>query len=157
MAIEIERKFLTKGNDWKTQTKGIRYCQGYLPVSGECIVRVRTAGNKGFITVKGRTVGASRTEYEYEIPAADAEAMLKDFCDKPLIEKLRYKVDYAGMTWEVDEFFGDNAGLITAEIELSSESQPIELPPWVGIEVTGDHRYSNSNLGKNPYRNWRKP
>jgi CYTH domain-containing protein len=154
MAIEIERKFLTKSNEWKNLANGIRYCQGYLPVSGECIVRIRIAGNEGFITIKGRAIGASRIEYEYEIPAVEAEAILKDFCEKPLIEKLRYKVHYAGMTWEIDEFYGDNAGLITAEIELSSENQSFELPPWIDKEVTGDHRYSNSNLVKNPYKNW---
>ncbi|EKD84135.1 MAG: adenylate cyclase [uncultured bacterium] len=155
MAQEIERKYLVKGSGWKTMAKGIRYCQGYLSTAKERTVRVRTFDSKGFLTIKGISVGISRAEYEYEIPATDAESILKTLCEGPLIEKNRYKISHAGLTWEVDEFFGDNAGLVVAEVELSSENQKIDLPAWVGEEVTGDLRYSNSNLTKNPYKNWK--
>jgi len=155
MGKEIERKYLVKGTEWKNLVKGTSYRQGYLSTVKERTVRVRTIDDKGFLTIKGITVGASRAEYEYEIPAADANAMLSNLCEKPLIEKNRYKIAHAGLTWEVDEFFGDNDGLIVAEVELTSEDQKIELPAWIGEEVTSDPRYFNSNLTKNPYKNWK--
>jgi len=155
MGKEIERKYLVKSSEWKNLAKGTSYRQGYLSTVKERTVRVRTIDDKGFLTIKGITVGASRAEYEYEIPAADANAMLSNLCEKPLIEKNRYKIAHAGLTWEVDEFFGDNDGLIVAEVELTSEDQKIELPAWVGEEVTSDPRYFNSNLTKNPYKNWK--
>jgi len=155
MGKEIERKYLVKSTEWKNLAKGTSYRQGYLSTVKERTVRVRTIDEKGFLTIKGITVGASRAEYEYEIPAADANAMLSNLCEKPLIEKNRYKIAHAGLTWEVDEFFGDNDGLIVAEVELTSEDQKIELPVWIGEEVTSDPRYFNSNLTKNPYKNWK--
>ncbi|KAF1080508.1 MAG: Adenylate cyclase [Candidatus Rifleibacterium amylolyticum] len=155
MGKEIERKYLVKSTEWKNLAKGTSYRQGYLSTVKERTVRVRTIDDKGFLTIKGITVGASRAEYEYEIPAADANAMLSNLCEKPLIEKNRYKIAHAGLTWEVDEFFGDNNGLIVAEVELTSENQKIELPAWIGEEVTSDPRYFNSNLTKNPYKNWK--
>jgi len=117
-------------------------------------VRVRTIDDKGFLTIKGVTVGAARAEYEYEIPAREADEMLTNLCEKPLIEKNRYKIKAGEVTWEVDEFFGDNEGLVVAEVELATEDQTFEKPAWVGAEVTGDPRYFNSNLTKNPFKNW---
>jgi CYTH domain-containing protein len=117
-------------------------------------VRVRTINNKGYLTIKGITVGASRLEFEYEIPIADADELLDSLCEKPLIDKYRYKVDYGTLTWEVDEFFGENEGLIVAEVELQSEDQLFDRPEWVTEEVTTDPRYYNSNLIKNPYSRW---
>jgi len=154
MSKEIERKFLVKGDAWKSLVKGTRYRQGYLNSVKERTVRVRTVGDKGFLTIKGITTGASRTEYEYPIPVSDAEAMLNDLCEKPLIEKNRYKIKDRNLTWEVDEFFGENQGLIVAEVELESESQSVEKPEWIGKEVTGDPRYFNANLIKHPYTKW---
>ncbi len=156
MAQEIERKYLVKSEEFKKLAEPTSYCQGYLSAAKSCTVRVRAFNNRGYLTIKGLSVGASRTEYEYEIPAKDAEEMLNNLCEKPLIQKNRYKVDYAGLTWEIDEFFGDNQGLIVAEVELFAEDQPIIYPDWVGEEVTNDPRYFNSNLIKQPYKNWKK-
>lgn len=155
MAKEIERKFLVKGTEFKTLAKGTSYRQGYLSTVKERTVRVRTIDDKGYLTIKGITVGATRVEYEYEIPAGEADDMLSNLCEKPLIEKNRYKIPFAGLTWEVDEFFGDNDGLIVAEVELESEEQKFEKPDWIGEEVTSDPRYFNSNLTKNPFKNWK--
>jgi adenylate cyclase len=154
MAKEIERKFLVKGEDWKVLAKGTSYRQGYLNSIKERTVRVRTIADKGFLTVKGITTGATRSEFEYEIPAADANAMLTEFCEKPLIEKNRYKIQAGLHVWEIDEFFGENQGLIVAEVELASEDQAFEKPGWVGQEVTGDPRYFNSNLIEHPFTKW---
>ena len=154
MGKEIERKFLVKNDDWRSQGDGKRYRQGYLSTVKERTVRVRTAGDKGFITVKGISVGASRSEYEYEIPAADANEMLDRLCERPLIEKVRYRVPHAGLVWEIDEFEGDNRGLIVAEVELKDEHQTVPLPGWVGEEVTGDPRYFNANLVAKPFTSW---
>ncbi len=156
MATEIERKFLLAGDDWKKLAEGVRYQQGYLCAQKERTVRVRTIADKGFLTIKGISTGISRLEYEYEIPQADAGVLLATLCEKPLIEKKRYKIKFAGFTWEVDEFFGDNAGLVVAEIELEREDQLFEKPVWIGSEVSGDPRYFNSSLIKNPYKNWKK-
>ncbi len=152
MATEIERKFLVTGNDWKSAPPTY-YCQGYLNRDRSRTVRIRIAGDQAFLTVKGLTTGASRPEFEYSIPVEDAEAMLK-FCEQPLIEKNRRIVPHAGMNWEVDEFLGLNAGLVIAEIELVSEDQAIELPSWIGREVTEDNRYYNSNLSLHPFSSW---
>ena len=152
MAKEIERKFLLKEYPWPNKT-AIRYRQGYLNSSKERTVRVRTIGDKGFLTVKGITVEASRLEFEYEIPFQDANKLL-EICEKSLIEKNRYKVEEGGLVWEIDEFLGENQGLIIAELELESEDQEFEKPDWVGEEVTGDPRYYNANLIKNPYTKW---
>lgn len=153
MPVEIERKFLVAGSEWKTAT-GTLYRQGYLSRNAGRTVRIRVAGEKAFLTIKGITQGISRAEFEYEIPLADAEELLK-LCDGPLIEKTRHLVVEAGTTWEVDEFHGDNAGLVVAEVELDSEEETFARPDWLGREVTGDHRYSNSQLSVCPYREWR--
>jgi adenylate cyclase len=154
MAKEIERKFLVKGDAWKALAKGTSYRQGYLNSIKERTVRVRTIVDKGYLTVKGITTEATRLEYEYEIPAAEADAMLTDLCEKPIIEKKRYKVPFGGLTWEIDEFFGENQGLVVAEAELTSEDQAFQKPEWIGGEVTGDPRYFNSNLIKHPFTRW---
>jgi len=154
MGTEIERKFLVRGDDWRKLAKGTAYRQGYLSTVKERTVRVRTIGAEGFLTIKGVTKGATRAEYEYPVPASDANEILTNLCEKPLIEKNRYKIAHAGLVWEVDEFFGDNLGLIVAEVELTSESQTFEKPTWVGDEVTGDPRYFNSNLTKKPFTTW---
>jgi len=154
MGIEIEKKFLLAGTEWKQRATGTAYRQGYLNSVKERTVRVRTINDQGFLTIKGVSVGATRLEYEYEIPLVDANALLDELCEKPLIEKNRYKVNFSGFTWEIDEFFGENDGLIVAEIELESEDQAFEKPEWVGEEVTGDSRYFNSNLINNPYTKW---
>lgn len=154
MGTEIERKFLVTENSWRSLAAGVKYRQGYLNSAKERTVRVRTIDDKGFLTIKGITTGASRSEYEYEIPVGDADALLDDLCEKPLIEKNRYKIDFEGFVWEVDEFFGENKGLIVAEVELESEDQAFEKPGWIGEEVTGDPKYFNSNLINNPYLKW---
>jgi len=151
MGKEIERKFLVKNNSWRFLAPGKRYRQGYLSRSKKKVVRVRTVDKKGFLTVKGMTKGASRTEYEYEIPFIEAESMLETLCEKPCIEKKRYEIEFKGLIWEVDEFLGENHGLVIAELELESEDQHYEKPEWVDEEVTGDSRYFNSNLVKHPY------
>ena len=154
MGTGIERKFLLKNDTWRSLARGTRYRQGYLNRSKECTVRVRTVDDDGFITIKGPNKGATRVAYEYDIPESDARSMLNDFCEKPLIEKNRYKIDFAGLVWEVDEFFGDNAGLVLAEVELEREDQCFEKPEWVGQEVTGDPRYYNTSLVTHPYVQW---
>ena len=153
MGTEIERKFLVKEGSWR-EGAAETYRQGYLSTVKERTVRVRTIGDKGYLTVKGTSVGASRLEFEYEIPVADAEELLDSLCEKPLIEKNRYKLDHGGLTWEVDVFFGDNEGLVVAEVELQSENQVFDKPDWVGEEVTHDPRYYNANLISNPYSGW---
>jgi len=152
MAKEIERKFLIKNDAWRN-VRGIKYRQGYLSSVKERTVRVRTTEEKGYLTIKGIAVGATRMEFEYEIPRKDADRLL-EICEQPLIEKNRYTIEYGGFVWEVDEFFGENSGLIIAEIELTSEDQEFPRPDWVGEEVTGDPRYFNSNLIKNPFTAW---
>ena len=154
MGKEIERKFLVEGSAWRKLAKGTHYRQGYLSTVKERTVRVRTIDDKGFLTIKGITIGATRAEYEYEIPVGDANAMLDNLCERPFIEKTRYKIEYQGFTWELDEFEGENQGLILAEIELSAEDQNFTLPAWIGEEVTGDPRYFNSNLIKKPFTTW---
>ena len=154
MGKEIERKFLVDGDAWRALGERTRYRQGYLSTAKERTVRVRTIGKKGYLTVKGLTLGIARAEFEYEIPLEDADAMLKGLCERPLIEKDRYKIPYGNHTWEVDEFFGDNAGLIMAEVELEGEDEALEKPQWIGREGSDDPRYFNANLIANPYRNW---
>lgn len=156
MAKEIERKFLVVGDGWRALAAGTMYRQGYLNSVKERTVRIRTVGDKAFLTVKGITVGATRVEYEYEIPTSDCNAMLDGLAEQPIIEKKRYKIAFGGLTWEVDEFFGDNAGLIVAEVELTSEEQKFEKPAWIGQEVSSDPRYFNSNLIAHPYSKWTK-
>ena len=153
MALEIERKFLVKENDWRN-VQGTMYRQGYLNSDENRNVRVRVINDRGYLTVKGISQGATRVEYEYEIPQAEAEAMLDDLCEKPLIIKKRYKTEYKGFVWEVDEFLGENQGLIIAELELESENQVFIKPEWIGKEVTGDPKYFNSNLIHRPFSMW---
>lgn len=155
MPKEIERKFLVTGEPWRAASSGTTYRQGYLSSHPERSVRVRTDGKKAKLTVKGLTRGATRDEFEYDLPLGDAEAMLDQLCERPLIEKTRYLVPYGGRTWEIDVFQGDNLGLVVAEVELASEDESLALPPWVAREVTDDPRYFNSNLVKNPFKNWR--
>ena len=154
MPLEIERKFLLRGEGWRALGAGVPYRQGYLSTEPGRSVRVRLVRDKGYLTIKGMTVGAARAEYEYEIPAADASEMLDKLCERPLIEKTRYRVEHQGFVWEIDEFDGDNAGLIIAEVELDEEDQAIILPDWIGKEVTGDPRYYNASLITNPYTRW---
>jgi CYTH domain-containing protein len=131
-------------------------CQGYLNRDKERTVRIRIAGSRAYLTIKGLSRGASRPEFEYEIPLHDGEALLT-FCDGPPLEKNRYTVEHGGATWEIDEFLGANAGLVIAEIELKDERQPFERPGWLSTEVTGDPRYFNSALVATPYETWRHP
>ena len=157
MAVEIERKFLVKNNDFKKESvKEIRITQRYLSFIPERTVRVRIKGDKGFITIKGigSNSGASRFEWEKEISVKDAFELFK-ICEEGIIDKTRYNVKSDKHTFEVDEFYGDNAGLIVAEVELSAEDEKFEKPDWLGNEVTGDVKYFNSMLIKNPYSKWK--
>ncbi|OGR61549.1 MAG: adenylate cyclase [Desulfobacula sp. RIFOXYB2_FULL_45_6] len=154
MGVEIERKFLLKGDEWRAMGKPVFYRQGYLNHSKERTIRVRMAGEKGYLTLKGISKGAKRMEYEYEIPIEDCRSILNELVETPIIEKNRYLVEYTGLAWEIDEFFGENQGLILAEVELESEDQKIELPDWIGEEVTHDPRYYNSSLVRHPYTTW---
>lgn len=153
MGQEIERKFLVRDDSWRTGA-GTRIRQGYLRNEIEGTVRVRTKGNRAFLTVKGRSEGISRLEFEYEIPAEDADQILDQLCMKPLIEKIRYEIVFGGFTWEIDAFLGENAGLVVAEIELEEEAQAFPRPDWLGDEVSGDDRYQNASLVRYPYRMW---
>ena len=153
MPVEIERKFLVNGSEWR-QDDAVRFSQGYLNRDKERTVRVRVAGESATLTVKGINIGAKRAEYEYEIPLSHAEELLK-ICDGPVLEKNRYIVCCHDVIWEVDEFLGENEGLIVAEVELKSEDQSFDRPDWVGQEVTNDPRYFNSNLCSHPFCKWR--
>ncbi|ELR99595.1 CYTH domain-containing protein [Gloeocapsa sp. PCC 73106] len=157
MSTEIERKFLVKGEQWREEATGILYRQGYLTTTEGLTVRVRIVGTHAYLTIKGPTQGFSRLEFEYPIPLADAQIMLDSLCDRPLIEKTRYKIQQNELTWEIDEFSGENLGLIVAEVELTSENQVIQLPEWLGIEVSDDSRYFNANLVRYPYSHWGTP
>ncbi|HEY8402598.1 MAG TPA: CYTH domain-containing protein [Cytophagaceae bacterium] len=154
MAIEIERKFLVLNDTYKSKGEKSYYKQGYLVSDETKTVRVRIADEKAYLTIKSKPVGTARAEYDYEIPVSDAQYMLDHLCEKPLVEKYRYKLQVQDLVWEVDEFLGDNEGLVVAEVELSREDQAIELPEWVGREVTGEVRYYNSQLIKKPYKSW---
>lgn len=155
MAQEIERKFLVKGEFKPLANKQTRITQGYLSSVPERTVRVRIKGDKGFITIKGigSQSGASRYEWEKEIPVEEVNELLK-ICEPGVIDKIRYLVTVGKHTFEVDEFFGDNQGLTVAEIELNAEDEAFQKPNWLGEEVTGDSRYYNSMLMKNPYTKW---
>jgi len=154
MGQEIERKFLVTATTYRDLAKGTHYKQGYLNSQKERVVRVRTIDETGFMTVKGITKGATRLEYEYEIPAKDADELLEQLCEQPIIDKHRYKVPMGDFVWEIDEFHGENDGLTVAEVELLSEDQEFPKPDWIGEEVTGDPRYYNSNLIANPFKKW---
>ena len=153
MGIEIERKFLLRDDSWRAAADaGTRFVQGYLG-GARCSVRVRREGDVACLNIKSLALGTTRQEFEYAIPVPDAEALLASFCDRS-VEKIRYLVDFAGKRWEIDEFLGDNAGLVVAEIELEREDEPFQRPSWLGDEVTDDGRYYNVNLVKHPYRDW---
>ncbi|MDG1481749.1 MAG: CYTH domain-containing protein [Myxococcota bacterium] len=153
MGTEIERKFLIASDDWRRAGEGERFQQGYLSVEPERTVRVRLAGERAQLTIKGRTVGATRPEFEYDIPVEDARQLLS-LCIPPLIEKTRYRLSSGGHLWEIDEFHGVNAGLVVAEVELESEDEEVVLPDWVGAEVTEQPAYYNANLTQRPYSTW---
>jgi adenylate cyclase len=154
MGIEIERKFLVVDEAWRQPAeRQTRFSQGYLSRDPARTVRVRIAGDAAFLTIKGATTGATRAEFEYAVPVADAQQLLA-LSDGPVVEKTRHLCVVDGMTWEVDEFLGANAGLVVAEIELQGEDQPFTRPPWLGAEVTGDARYVNANLAVRPFTTW---
>ncbi|HWW46982.1 MAG TPA: CYTH domain-containing protein [Xanthobacteraceae bacterium] len=154
MAKEIERKFLVKGKAWRALAKGKIYRQGYLNEAA-CVIRVRTTDRKAYLTIKSSAAGTTRDEFEYEIPYDDGKAILETLADRPLIEKRRYKIPAGEVTWEVDEFLGENAGLIVAEVQLTSEDEAFAKPEWLGDEITSDPRYYNANLAKTPFKRWR--
>jgi adenylate cyclase len=156
MAREIERKFLVKNDSWKRGRQGLSCRQGYLVKNEAVTVRVRVLGDNGYLTVKGRTVGMTRDEFEYRIPLEDATAMLGSMCSGGIVEKIRYHVEVSGFTWDVDEFLGENSGLVLAEVELEDEAQTPELPDWLGQEVTGDVRYYNAYLAEKPFSAWQR-
>lgn len=157
MGKEIERKFLLKDSSYKKLcSSGKLYKQGYISSNPNKTVRVRIIDDKGFLTIKSKVTGLVREEFEYEIPIADAEEILQKLCEKPIIEKTRYKLKFKGHIWEIDEFHGENEGLVVAEIELKNENEDFAAPEWISEEVTYDDRYINSNLIKNPYKNWNK-
>ena len=155
MSTEIERKFLVLRDQWhEDPAQGTRYRQGYLSVDPDRVVRVRTEGDRAFLTIKGRTSGVARDEYEFAIPLADAEELLGRLCLRPLIEKVRHRIPYDGHRWEVDVFSGANEGLVVAELELRSANEPFTRPPWLGREVSADPRYFNANLVSHPFTEW---
>lgn len=154
--VEIERKFLVKSDAFKAESIAEkRIVQGFLNTDPERTVRVRIKGDDGFLTIKGKSnsTGTSRFEWEKEIPINEAEALLK-LCEEGVIDKIRYNVTVANHLYEVDEFFSDNQGLIVAEVELKDEDEEFVKPNWLGEEVTGDIKYYNSQLSKNPFKNW---
>lgn len=155
MGTEIERKFLVKDDSWRTPDLArtpIR--QGYLAVGPPAAVRVRIAGDKAILNIKSAVINITRLEFEYPVPLDDAREILESVCDGRIVHKTRFLVDHAGMTWEVDVFEGANQGLVVAELELESEDQPFEKPPWLGDEVSGDPRYLNTHLSRHPYTEW---
>lgn len=154
MAVEIERKFLVTGDSWRSLATGTLYRQGYIPTQSGVTVRVRLAGDRGYLTIKSKLGNISRTEYEYPIPASDASEMLDNLCERPQIEKTRYKIPLGELIWEIDEFAGENQGLILAEVEIPLENYPLDLPEWIAEEVSHDPRYFNANLVKHPFKNW---
>ena len=156
MGVEIERKFLLKNEAWRAVvSKKTAIKQGYLNSHKERTVRVRIYGNQGILTIKCKTQQMTRPEFEYEIPVTEALELIK-LCEQPIIEKTRFEVAINGKTWEIDEFYGQNKGLIVAEIELSSETETVVMPDWIGAEVTQDIRYYNSSLIAHPFENWEK-
>ena len=154
MPLEIERKFLVHTDKLGELSNGQEMRQGYVPTRDLTSVRIRTAGDRAWLTIKGKNRGASRLEFEYEIPLSDARHMLAELCDGEVIHKHRYLREYGGLTWEIDVFEGRNAGLIVAEVELEAEDQALALPPWVAEEVTADPRYYNVNLLSQPFSQW---
>ena len=154
MGMEIERKFLVNTKLLPSGVQGIKIIQGYLHISDQKTIRVRISGELAYITIKGPDKNGVRPEFEYAIPTEDARFMLANFCRNGQIEKIRRKINWAGKTWEIDEFFGENKGLWLAEVELDNRNESLELPVWVSKEVTGDSRFHNSVLSAHPYSSW---
>lgn len=152
---EIEYKFLVTSDEWKKNAEGVFYRQGYLSIDNKRTVRIRLEGKISKFTIKGEKTGPSGKEFEYEIPFEDAVYILENLCIRPLIEKKRYKIKFETFTWDVDEFFNENEGLVLAEIELLNVDQKFNKPGWIGENVTGDPKYKNANLVKNPFKNWK--
>lgn len=155
MAIEIERKFLVEGIAWRGLGTGQAYVQGYLATNAQGTVRIRTVGNRAYLTIKGKVKNLTRPEFEYPIPLAEAQEMLQTLCQPYVVAKTRYQIHRDNLVWEVDEFAGRNQGLVLAEVELSIPDQAIALPDWIGAEVSADPRYYNSYLAQHPYATWR--
>lgn len=155
MGVEIERKFLVDTHIWDKTIKDNRHFirQGYILNTPDKTIRIRLSDDKGYITIKGRSTGASRTEFEYEIPEEDAKELLDKFCTSGT-SKIRNKILYKGKLWEVDKFLEDNEGLIIAEIELKSDDETFNMPDWIAKEVTGEEKYYNANLSVHPFKNW---
>ena len=157
MATEIERKFLVTNDSWRQQvTQKMTLKQGYFGAAKKASIRIRVSGDTANINIKSATLDIVRKEYEVPIPLDDAEEMLNDLCERPIIEKVRYHVPIGKHVWEIDEFSGDNQGLLVAEIELSTPDEDFEKPDWLGDDVSLDERYYNVCLVKNPYKNWRE-
>lgn len=157
MAIEIERKFLLQNENWRAYVShSVIYKQGYLSSQATSSIRVRISDKQAWLNIKSATIGTQRAEYEYEIPLADANEILTNLCLKPVIEKTRHFVTHENHLWEIDEFDGENSGLIVAEIELQSVDEFFVKPNWLGDEVTQDVRYYNNNLAREPYSQWRE-
>ena len=155
MALEIERKFLLKNQQWRDVAGvGCLIRQGYLSDQPERTVRVRVSGDQAWLTIKGKTQGIERLEMEYDIPVSEAMQLLDQLCLKPLIEKYRYRIAQADLIWEIDEFLGENAGLLVAELELKSADQQFDRPDWLGTEVSHEPRYFNSALIRQPFLSW---
>ncbi|TVR62019.1 MAG: CYTH domain-containing protein [Candidatus Competibacteraceae bacterium] len=155
MATEIEHKFLVRDDSWRPQVeRSVWMRQGYLTSDARCSVRVRVADGQGLLNLKSGTLGIQRSEYEYVIPLAEAEEILDTLCEPPLLEKTRHFLHYGEHLWEIDEFAGDNAGLIVAEVELNHLDEPFARPDWLGEDVSHDLRYYNSQLVRHPYRRW---
>lgn len=154
MPAEIERKFLIDRQRWPEPKTGEHIQQAYLSSQKERVIRLRIAGEVAHLTVKGITTGATRLEFEYEIPVSDARQMISEICEQPVLEKVRYRIPAGRHVWEVDEFLGANEGLLVAEIELEDEAEEFEKPDWIAAEVTDDPRYFNSNLLSHPYSKW---
>ncbi|HCL00494.1 MAG TPA: adenylate cyclase [Candidatus Marinimicrobia bacterium] len=156
MAIEIERKYLVLNDEYKRNAQRTLYRQGYISVDLQRVVRVRITGDRAFLTIKSLVSETTRLEFEYDIPVSDAAELLDKLCTKPIIEKYRYELTVDDQLWIVDEFLGDNAGLVVAEIELESEDQPFTKPSWAGTEVSADPRYLNARLAIEPFKFWNK-
>ena len=155
MGTEIERKFLVKDDSWRTPDLiGTRFRQGYVAVGSPAAVRLRIAGDTAILNIKSAVINITRTEFEYPVPLDDAQQVLESVCAGRIVEKTRFRVEHSGLTWEIDVFEGANEGLVVAELELESEDQPFEKPPWLGEEVSGDPRYLNTHLSQHPYTEW---
>ncbi len=155
MGQEIERKYLVTGDGWRQADRKSHYRQGYLAIQDHGVVRIRVSDDKAWLTIKGKMQGIVRSEFEYQIPLAEANQMLDQLSVNNVVEKMRYFIDYKGMLWEVDEFLGDNEGLLLAEVELEHEEQEVSLPDWVGQDVSTEQKYHNAYLSKYPYKTWK--